>query len=88
MNGANYTKAAAMFGQNPTFRAFLAARSGRYVDTVEEAAKEIRLACGVMSRTALNTDQDARQRWESLVGEFNRYMSAYRKGVSHGSSAA
>lgn len=81
MSGTNYTKAAAMFGQNPTFRAFLAARTGRYVDTVDEAAKEIRFACGVMSRAALNTDQDARQQWEALINEFNRYMSAARKGI-------
>jgi hypothetical protein len=81
MSSANYTRAAAMFGQNPIFRAFLAARSGRYVDTVEEAAKEIRLACDVLSRSALNKDFEARKRWESLVSEFNRYMSASRRGV-------
>ena len=80
MTGANYAKAAAMFGQNYLFRAFLAARSGRYVDTVDEAAKEVRFACDVMSRASLNTDHAARQRWESLISEFNRYMSASKKG--------
>lgn len=78
MSAANYTKASAMFCQNPRFRAFLAFRSGREVAGVESAAQEVRLACDVLSRRLLNTDPLARQRWEALVSEFNQFMSQSR----------
>lgn len=76
MTSPNYTKAAAMFCQNPRFRSFLNVRSGRPVETVDQAAQEVRLACDVMSRRLLNTCPLARCRWEGLVTEFNQFLTA------------
>jgi hypothetical protein len=71
-----YSRGAAMLGQNPLFREFLTSTTGRPVPDADTAAAETRLACGVVSRKALDTDVDAGRRYLDLVERFNDWLGA------------
>lgn len=58
----------------PAFRDFLTAITGRAVGDANAAAKEVRLACDVLSRRELDTCPQAADKYRALVARFNAWV--------------
>ncbi|QDP46791.1 MAG: hypothetical protein Tp170SUR00d2C46354221_25 [Prokaryotic dsDNA virus sp.] len=71
---SRYAKGAAMLCNNPLFRDYLTATTGRAVPDAATAAAEVRLACGVLSRRELDGNLDAGRAYLALVSDFNRWV--------------
>lgn len=72
----SYAKGAAMLCGRSSFRDFLTVMTGRAVSDASAAAKELRLACEVLSRRELDTNPDAATRYRALVAGFNQWLSS------------
>ncbi len=70
----SYKRGAAILCSKPSFRDFLTATTGRPVSDAEAAAKEVRLACGVMSRRELDSNPEAVARYLALLERFNEWL--------------
>lgn len=71
-----YKVGAAMLCRLPAFRDFLTETTGRPVTDADAAAKEVRLACDVMSRRELDTCPKAAEKYRALVARFNEWLSS------------
>ena len=76
MGSPSYAKGAAMLCDRPAFRDFLTSMTGRAVGDANAAAKEVRLACDVLSRRELNTSPQAAEKYRALVARFNSWLSS------------
>lgn len=67
----------AMTCTEPRFWTFLTERDGRHVvDSTEGAAGMVRALCGVPSRSDLNVNPEAAERWERLHGDYLAWLEA------------
>lgn len=73
---SRYARGAAIMGSNPLFWEFLTQTTGRRVCDSFTAAAEVRLACSVMSRRALDTNLEASRAYLALVERFNEWLGA------------
>jgi hypothetical protein len=73
---SRYAKGAAMLCNNPLFRDYLTATTGRIVPDAATAAAEVRLACGVLSRRELDGNEQAGREYLALVERFNDWLGA------------
>ena len=71
-----YKVGSAILCRNPLFRDFLTAKTGRPVGDAEAAAKEVRLACDVVSRRELDATPEAGEKYRALVKAFNEWLSS------------
>lgn len=69
-------RGAAMLCNNPLFRDYLTATTGRMVPDANAAAAEVRLACGVLSRRELDGNEQAGREYLALVERFNDWLGA------------
>lgn len=67
-------RAAAILCGKPDFQQFLAHKhraaweQSQFMSHTERAAAVLRVACGIESRTQLDTDPDARRRYDQAIG--------------------
>lgn len=73
---SRYARGAAMLCNNPLFRDYLTATTGRAVPDAATAAAEVRLACGVLSRRELDGNEQAGREYLVLVERFNDWLGA------------
>lgn len=67
-----YPQQAGIRASDPDFRAYLG------VETEDDAAGTIRMACGVQSRSELANNRGAADRWRELNARFENYQAASR----------
>lgn len=75
--GKNYTANAAMMVKEESFRRFLGScYSEDYVMTPVEADKDVKARLNIKSKSELNTDNAAAERWKGLRSQYDAWMAA------------
>lgn len=67
---------AVLLCKKEAFWRFLAEEGKIPIEDEAQAAERVRFICRVESRSALNTDEEAKADWEQLRGQYNAWMDA------------
>ena len=70
----SYVRGAAQFCANKSFWRFLEHETGRAVSTKDDAAVQLRMECGIKSRSELDTNKPAASAYEALITRFNAFL--------------
>ncbi|MBC3253544.1 hypothetical protein H8I91_25090 [Serratia fonticola] len=75
----SYVFGAVRYCENKSFWRFLASETNNPVTDKETAAVQLRMLCGIKSRSELNTNQFARAAYIGLITRFNDFLRRERQ---------
>ncbi|WP_258090799.1 hypothetical protein [Serratia liquefaciens] len=75
----SYVIGAARYCSNPSFWRFLASETDTPVNDKEAAANQLRILCGIKSRSELSSNQFARTAYAGLITRFNEFLRRERQ---------